>query len=91
MTTLKETDQKSIFLVTTADTDILTAERAISEMAIPDFPRVVIYNPVALDSTEGQFELLEAAAGAGVHALKLQTYTAGAAGSWGTMTTRQET
>ena len=71
MTTLKETDQKSIFLVTTADTDILTAERAISEMAIPDFPRVVIYNPVALDSTEGQFELLEAAAGAGVVVLRL--------------------
>ena len=71
MTTLKETDQKSIFLVTTADTDILTAERAISEMAIPDFPRVVIYNPVALDSTEGQFELFEAAAGAGVVVLRL--------------------
>lgn len=71
MTTLQETDQKSIFLVTTADTDILTAEKAIADMAIPDFPRVVIYNPVALDSSEGRIELLENAAGAGVVVLRL--------------------
>ena len=71
MTTLQETGQKSIFLVTTADTDILTAEKAIADMAIPDFPRVVIYNPVALDSSEGRIELLENAAGAGVVVLRL--------------------
>ena len=71
MTTLQETNQKSIFLVTTADTDILTAEKAIADMAIPDFPRVVIYNPVALDSAAEQIELLENAAAAGVVVLRL--------------------
>ena len=83
MTTEQETSQqdtgrKTILLVTTADTDILTAERAMAGMAAEDFPQVRAYNPVvleastsSLDSSANYQELLQAVADAGVVVLRL--------------------
>ena len=67
----QETGRKHILLVTTADTDILTAERAMTGMAAEGFPQVRAYNPVALETSDSHEELLEAAAGAGVVVLRL--------------------
>ena len=70
MTTVAETGRKSVVFVTTADTDILTADRALT--GLPEgSPAVRAYNPVALDSEEARRELLESAAGAGVVVLRL--------------------
>ena len=71
MTTEQEIGRKHILLVTTADTDILTAERAMSGIAAEGFPQVRAYNPVALETSDSHEELLEAAAGAGVVVLRL--------------------
>ena len=47
--------QKSILFITTADTDILTADRAISTMP-SGFPQVVAINPVSLSPGPGDGE-----------------------------------
>ena len=63
--------QRSIIFVTTADTDLLTADRALAGISYPDFPRVQAFNPSKLDSPEAQAELLEAVANAGAVVLRL--------------------
>ena len=68
--------QDSILFVTTADTDILTADRALSSMP-KDFPAVNAVNPITLGSgTSGDepsqgSSILELAANAGVVVLRL--------------------
>ena len=70
MTTSTESDRKSVVFVTTADTDILTADRALT--GLPDgSPSVRAYHPVALDSDEARQELLAAVADCGVVVLRL--------------------
>ena len=64
------TQRKTVLFVTTADTDILTAERALSGMP-DDYPQVVAFNPVALETPEAQEELMGALADAGVVILRL--------------------
>ena len=64
--------QKSILFVTTADTDILTADRALS--ALPaGFPRVAAVNPSSLPRDEGQpdAEIMALVSNAGVVVLRL--------------------
>ena len=64
--------QKSILFITTADTDILTADRALS--ALPaGFPRVDAVNPSSLTRDEGQpnTEIVALASNAGVVVLRL--------------------
>ena len=64
--------QKSILFITTADTDILTADRALA--ALPaGFPRVDAVNPSSLPRDEGQpdAELMALASNAGVVVLRL--------------------
>ena len=62
--------QKSILFVTTADTDILTADRALE--ALPSgFPQVVAVNPASLEPGEANAEILDAAAQSGAVALRL--------------------
>ena len=64
--------QKSILFITTADTDILTADRALA--ALPaGFPRVDAVNPSALSRDEGQpnAEITALASNAGVVVLRL--------------------
>ena len=65
-----ETQPKTVLFVTTADTDILTAERALSGMP-DDYPHVKAFNPVALETPETQAELMGALADAGVVVLRL--------------------
>ena len=64
-------EQKSIIFVTTADTDLLTADRALAGISYPEFPRIQTFNPSKLDSPEAQAELLEAVAKAGAVVLRL--------------------
>lgn len=64
----QEIGRKTIVFVTTADTDILTADRALAGLAVSGFPQVLAYNPVAQESRE---ELLKAAGQAGVVVLRL--------------------
>ena len=45
--------QRSILFITTADTDILTADRAVSSLP-PGFPPVVALNPSALGKNSGE-------------------------------------
>ena len=65
--------QKSILFITTADTDILTADRALN--GLPDgFPRVTAINPVSLPSEpDGQAdaEVMDQASNAGAVVLRL--------------------
>ena len=61
----------TILFVTTADTDLLTADRALSGISYPDFPKVEAFNPAGLNSPEGHDQLLRAATGAGVVLLRL--------------------
>ncbi len=62
--------QKSILFVTTADTDILTADRALT--ALPEgFPRVVAVNPATLESDKVSGEIMAAAAESGAVVLRL--------------------
>ena len=62
---------KPIIFVSTADTDLLTADRALAGVTHADFPRVHAYNPSTLDAPEAQSALLQIAAGAGVVVLRL--------------------
>ena len=60
--------QKSILFITTADTDILTADRAVS--SLPEgFPRVVAVNPSAFRSEDA--DIVSLAGDAGVVVLRL--------------------
>ncbi|MCH8898393.1 MAG: cobaltochelatase subunit CobN, partial [Chloroflexi bacterium] len=67
----QQTRRKSIVLVTTADTDILTADRSVAELNAPNFPQVAAFNPVALSGESARAELLQAVADAGVVVLRL--------------------
>ena len=70
MTAAPQIGQKSVVLVTTADTDLLTADRALA--ALPgDFPPVYAWNPVGLDTVDARNQLLETVGSAGVVVLRL--------------------
>ena len=76
MTTEAQAPTCSIVLVTTADTDILTAERALVGMPWGDAVTVHAFNPVALEGESEQAaaarrELLEAVNAASVVVLRL--------------------
>ena len=65
-----------IVLATTADTDLLTAERALAGMPWGDAVSVYAVNPVAMEgdsaaAASARADFLQAAAGAGVVALRL--------------------
>ena len=63
--------QKSILFITTADTDILTADRAVSSLP-QGFPQVVGLNPSALRSESGEgLDIVSLAGDAGVVVLRL--------------------
>ncbi len=64
-------NEKAIVFVTTADTDLLTADRALASIADPGFPLVSAYNPANLETPEARAELLESVAAAGVVLLRL--------------------
>ena len=64
----QEIGKKTIVFVTTADTDILTADRALAGLSVSEFPQVLAYNPVAQESQE---QLLKAAGQAAVVVLRL--------------------
>ena len=70
MTATPEIGQKTLVLVTTADTDILTADRALAGLP-REFPQVRAFNPVALESEEARAELLSAVGEAGAVVLRL--------------------
>jgi len=59
-----------ILFVTTADTDLLTADRALEGLP-EDFPEVKAFNPANLPADSGQQEILAAAADADVVVLRL--------------------
>ena len=63
-------EQKSILLITTADTDILTAERALAGLP-RGFARLAAFNPSFATTPESQAELVEAASKADVVVLRL--------------------
>ena len=66
-----EMQQKSILFITTADTDILTADRAVSSLP-SGFPQVVGLNPSALRSESGEStDVVSLARDAGVVVLRL--------------------
>ncbi|MDE2779321.1 MAG: cobaltochelatase subunit CobN [Chloroflexota bacterium] len=70
MTSTTDTSSRSVVLVTTADTDILTADRALN--GLPEgSPQVRAYHPVALDTDEARQDLMRAVEGAGVVVLRL--------------------
>ena len=64
-------EPKPIVFVTTADTDLLTADRALAGMAHPDFPPVQAFNPSAFGVSQEQGHLLDATAQASVVVLRL--------------------
>ena len=64
-------EPKTIVFVTTADTDLLTADRALAGIPHPDFPAVLAFNPSALDVTQDSGRLLDAVAQASVVVLRL--------------------
>ena len=66
-----DSPRKSIIFVTTADTDLLTADRAMAEISFSGFPQVQAFNPSKLDTPEAQAELLEAVAGTGAVVMRL--------------------
>ncbi len=70
MTTPTEIGRKLVVFVTTADTDILTADRALAG-APEGGPLVRAYHPMALDTDEARQELLDLAGEAGVVLLRL--------------------
>ncbi|MFQ6028175.1 MAG: cobaltochelatase subunit CobN, partial [Dehalococcoidia bacterium] len=70
MSARQQSDRKAILLVTTADTDILTADRALA--GLPEgFSEVQAYNPVTLGSEEDREALLAQVEQAGVVVLRL--------------------
>ncbi len=71
MTAQTRTGQQNIVFVTTADTDILTAERSVSGLGLSDFPTIAAFNPVALSDDSSREVLLQAVDGAGVVVLRL--------------------
>ena len=64
-------DKNAIVFVTTADTDLLTADLALASIADPAFPPVRAFNPANLETPEARAELLETASAAGVVVLRL--------------------
>ncbi|MEK7814709.1 MAG: cobaltochelatase subunit CobN, partial [Chloroflexota bacterium] len=62
--------RKTIVFVTTADTDILTADRALAGLP-KGFPRVRAYNPASLSAPEARDELLKGVGQAQVVVLRL--------------------
>ena len=64
-------NRKVIVFVTTADTDLLTADRALAGITYPEFPVVDAFNPATLLTPEDQTRLLESVASAGVVVLRL--------------------
>ena len=58
------TQPRAILFVTTADTDLLTADRALAGVSFPDFPRVEALNPTGLNELQGRDRLLNAVAAA---------------------------
>ena len=71
MTAKREIGQKTIVFVTTADTDILTADRALAGLSLPGSPQVQAFNPVALNTQDARDALLSAVEDAGVVVLRL--------------------
>jgi len=70
LTSNTENSSGSVVLVTTADTDILTADRALN--GLPEgSPQVRAYHPVALDTDDARQDLMKAAEQAGVVVLRL--------------------
>ena len=69
--TAQQTGRKSIVFVTTADTDILTADRSVSTLNLAEFTKVLAYNPVALENDKARDELLLSIEDAGVVVLRL--------------------
>ena len=63
--------QKHIVIVTTADTDILTIERAMATLDIPDLPNVRVFNPGANIDNQPESDVLAALENAGVVVLRL--------------------
>ena len=64
-------DPKTIVFVTTADTDLLTADRALAGISYADFPPVRAFNPATLGIAQEGDQLLDAVAEAGVVVLRL--------------------
>ena len=64
-------EPKAIVFVTTADTDLLTADRALAGIPHPDFATVLAFNPAAPEFTQHPGRLLDAVAQAGVVVLRL--------------------
>ena len=64
-------DPKTIVFVTTADTDLLTADRALAGMSYGDFPSVLAFNPGTLGMGKERDRLLDAVTEAGVVVLRL--------------------
>ncbi len=71
MTNQSNGPAKTIVFVTTADTDILTADRAVASLQTGAFPQVVAFNPVALEDDQARQNLLDAVESAGVVVLRL--------------------
>ena len=63
--------QQNILFVSTADTDLLTADRALSSISYTDFPQVEAFNPSNSDGPEGPDRILDAVNRAGVVVLRL--------------------
>ena len=63
--------QPTILFITTADTDLLTADRALSGISYSGFPHVETYNPAGTDTPEGRDQMLNAVTNAGVVVLRL--------------------
>ncbi len=70
MTASREGARKSLVLITTADTDILTANRALSGLP-EDFAPVQACNPATLDGEDAWAKLLATASSAGAVVLRL--------------------
>ena len=61
---------RSILLITTADTDMLTAERALSSLP-HDFPQVVALNPASIQTGDLTNQIMALASDAGIVVLRL--------------------
>ena len=64
-------ESRTIVFITTADTDLLTADRALAGLSISEFPQVRAFNPGALNAAHDQEQLLAAVDQAGVVVLRL--------------------
>ena len=69
--TAQQTGRKNIVFVTTADTDILTADRSVATLDLAEFPTVLAYNPVTLENDQARDDLLQSIEDAGVVVLRL--------------------